>query len=99
MSDGALRVGGSVRPPVKLRNVNPQYPAEALEAKVQGVVIIEARIERDGTVGDVRVLRSIPMLDQAAVDAVRQWEFQPTWLNGEPVPVIMTTTVNFTLSK
>jgi TonB family protein len=97
--DGAIRVGGGVRPPAKIRNVNPQYPPEALEAKVEGVVIIEARIERDGTVGDARVLRSIPLLDDAAVEAVRQWEFRPTWLNGEPVPVIMTVTVNFTLSR
>ena len=64
---------------------------------MQGVVIIEARIEADGTVGDARVLRSIPMLDDAAVGAVRQWEFTPTLMNGVPVPVIMTVTVNFTL--
>ena len=60
-------------------------------------MIIEARIERDGTVSRARVLQSIPMLDDAAVDAVRQWEFTPTLLNGAPVPVMMTVTVNFTL--
>ena len=64
---------------------------------MQGVVIIEARIEADGTVSRTRVLRSIPMLDDAAVDAVGQWEFTPTLLNGQPSPVIMTVTVNFTL--
>ncbi len=95
--DPPLRVGGTIEPPTKLKNVNPVYPAEAQEAKVQGVVIIEARIERDGTVSRARVLKSIPMLDDAAVDAVRQWEFTPTLLNGAPMPVMMTITVNFTL--
>ena len=80
-----------------MRNVYPVYPADAQEAKVQGVVIIEARIERDGTVSRARVLKSIPELDDAAVEAVRQWEFTPTLLNGAPVPVMMTVTVNFTL--
>jgi protein TonB len=82
---------------MKVRNVNPVYPADAQEAKVQGVVILEARIERDGTVSRARVLKSIPELDDAAVEAVRQWEFTPTLLNGAPVPVMMTVTVNFTL--
>jgi TonB family protein len=96
-NDPPLRVGGTIKPPVKLKNVNPAYPPEAQDAKVQGVVIIEARIERDGTVSRARVLRSIPMLDDAAVEAVKQWEFTPTLLNGAPVPVMMTVTVNFTL--
>ena len=96
-ADPPLRVGGTIKPPVKLKNVNPVYPPDALEAKVQGVVILEARIERDGTVSRARVLRSIPMLDDAAVEAVRQWEFTPTLLNGAPVPIMMTVTVNFTL--
>jgi TonB family protein len=95
--DGALRIGGSIRAPVKLRHVNPVYPAEAQVNKVQGIVIIEARIDRDGTVTDARILRSVPPLDDAALEAVRQWEFTPTLLNGEPVPVVMTVTVNFTL--
>lgn len=82
---------------MKVRNVNPVYPQEALDAKIQGVVIMEARIERDGTVSRARVLKSIPELDDAAVEAVRQWEFTPTLLNGAPVPVMMTVTVNFTL--
>jgi protein TonB len=63
---------------------------------VQGVVIIEATIDPQGLVSDARVLRGVPLLDQAAVDAVSQWEFQPTLVNGTPVPVIMTVTVNFT---
>jgi TonB family protein len=94
---GAVRVGGAIKAPFKVRNVNPVYPQDAQDARVQGVVIIEARIEADGTVGRARVLRSIPMLDEAALDAVRQWEFTPTLVNGAAVPVIMTVTVNFTL--
>ena len=97
ISDGALRIGGSIKAPTKTKNVPPDYPLDAQTAKVQGVVIIEARVEADGTVSQTRVLRSIPMLDDAAVDAVRQWEFTPTLLNGRPVPVLMTVTVNFTL--
>ena len=66
-------------------------------AHAQGVVIMEATIDVCGSVTDVRVLRSNPLLDEAAVDAVRQWKYTPTLLNGEPVPVIITVTVNFTL--
>jgi protein TonB len=98
-SDGALRVGGNIKAPTKIKNVNPIYPEDALAAKVQGVVILEVRVEADGTVGDAEVLRSIPMLDDAALEAVRQWEFTPTLMNGAPVPVMMTVTVNFTLSQ
>ncbi len=64
---------------------------------MQGVVICEVLIGPDGKVADARVLRSIPLLDQAAIDAVRQWEFTPTQVNGNPVSIIMTVTVNFTL--
>jgi protein TonB len=92
-----VRVGGNIRPPQKIRDVKPVYPSIAQSARVQGVVIIEATIGPDGKVKDARILRSIPLLDQSAIDAVRQWEFTPTLLNGVPVPVIMTVTVNFTL--
>ena len=92
-----VRVGGNIPPPRKIKDVRPAYPAIAQSARVQGVVIIEATIGPDGRVEDVRVLRSIPMLDAAATDAVKQWEFTPTMLNGTPVPVIMTVTVNFSL--
>ena len=64
---------------------------------MQGVVICEVLVRPDGTVADVRVLRSIPLLDQAAFNAVLQWIFTPTLLNGSAVPVVMTVTVNFTL--
>jgi periplasmic protein TonB len=94
----AVRVGGAIKEPRKLKDVRPEYPSIAMEARVQGVVILECTISPEGTVSDVRVLRGIPLLDQAAIAAVKQWIYQPTLLNGEPVPVIMTVTVNFTLS-
>jgi len=92
-----VRVGGAIPQPTKTRDVRPVYPMIAQRARVQGIVIIEAKIDTTGKVGDLRVLRSIPLLDQAALDAVRQWEYEPTRLNGVPVPVIVTVTVNFTL--
>jgi TonB family protein len=92
-----VRVGGNIKTPMKTKDVRPVYPPDAMAAGITGVVIIEAVIDPEGRVGDAKVLRSIPALDQAAVDAVRQWEFVPTLLNGAPVPVIMTVTVNFTL--
>jgi protein TonB len=96
---GAVRVGGNMRQPTKTKHVAPIYPPLAQSAGVQGVVILETVIGPDGKVQDARVLRSIPLLDQAAVESVRQWEFTPTLLNGSPVPVIMTVTVQFTLSN
>lgn len=91
-----LRVGGEIRPPKKIKDMPPVYPQEALDANVQGVVILEVRIDTAGRVSDTKVLRSIPMLDQAAIDAVKQWEYEPTLLNGQAIPVVMTVTVNFT---
>jgi protein TonB len=93
-----VRIGGDIKEPTKIRDVRPVYPAEAKEARVQGIVIIEATIDETGAVGDTNVLRSVPMLDEAALDAVRQWVFTPTVLNGVPVSVIMTVTVKFTLN-
>jgi protein TonB len=93
-----VRVGGSIKAPTQIKKVQPSFPAEARAAGLQGVVIMEAIIGVDGTVSDVRVLRSVPLLDQAATDAVRQWEYTPTLLNGVPVPLIMTVTVTFTLN-
>jgi len=92
-----VRVGGAIQAPKKVRDVSPSYPPIAQSARVQGVVILEATIGPDGRVADVRVLRSIPLLDAAAIEAVRQWVYTPTLLNNVPVPVIMTVTVNFTL--
>ena len=93
-----VRVGGQIKAPTQIKKVQPVYPAEAQAAKVQGIVIMEATIGVDGRVTDAKVLRSVPLLDQAAVDAVRQWEYTPTLLNGAPVAVIMTVTVTFNLA-
>jgi protein TonB len=93
----AVRVGGDIKPPNKTVDVRPVYPDAAQKARVQGVVICDVLLGPDGRVADARILRSIPVLDQAALDAVRQWEFTPTLLNGTAIPVIMTVTVNFTL--
>ncbi len=94
----AVRVGGNIKEPKKLKNVPPSYPDIAKQARVQGVVILECTISPQGKVQDVKVLRGIPLLDQAAIDAVKQWVYTPTLLNGVPVPVIMTVTVNFRLN-
>ena len=88
---------GEVRQPVKIHDAAPLYPAIAQSARVQGVVIIQATIGVDGQVIDASVLRSVPLLDEAALAAVRQWRYTPTRLNGAPVAVVMTVTVNFTL--
>jgi TonB family protein len=87
-----------IRAPRKTRNVNPTYPDAMQKAGVQGVVILEATISTDGCVRAARVLRSVkPALDVAALTAVSGWRFTPTLLDGVPVPVIMTVTVNFAL--
>ena len=91
-----IRIGGDIREPRKIKDVRPVYPPDALAAQVSGVVILEATVAKDGSVRDVRVLRSIPMLDAAAIDAVSQWKFTATELNGVPVEVLMTVTINFT---
>jgi TonB family protein len=97
LSSAPVRVGGNLKPPTKITDARPVYPSEAKAAGISGVVILEITIGIDGRVVNTRILRSIPQLDQAALDAVTQWEFTPTELNGQVVPVIMTATVNFTL--
>ena len=92
-----VRPGDGIRPPQKVHDVAPVYPAIAIAAHMQGVVIVQATIGVDGQVIDATVLRSIPLLDQAALEAVRQWRYTATRLNGVPVAVVMTVTVNFTL--
>lgn len=95
-ADGPLRVGGTIREPRKTRDVPPVMPEAARQAGVIGIVIVEATIDAQGRVSNARILRSIPLLDQAALDAVRQWEFEPVLVNGVPQPVVMTVTVPFT---
>lgn len=75
-----------------MKDVPPVYPPVAQSARLQGVVIIQARVEADGHVSNAQVTQGIPLLNGAAVDAVRQWEFTPTLVNGKPVPLLVTAT-------
>ncbi len=97
-SPAPLRVGGEIKEPKKLKHVAPEYPEMARAAGIQGIVIVEALIGEDGAVREAKVLRPVPMLDGPALDAVLQWKYTPTLLNGQPVPIIMTVTVTFTLN-
>lgn len=94
-----VRVGGKVTAPKKRHHVNPTYPSLAAQARVQGTVELEATIDENGNVVNLRVLRSIPLLDGAAIEAVRQWKYEPTLLNGSPVPILMSVSVKFELGR
>lgn len=93
-----VRVGGDIKEPRRISDVRPVYPAIAQQAGIEGIVIIEAIIGTDGAVESARILRPVPLLDQAALDAVTQWRYTPTLLNGQPVKVVMTVTVTFNLT-
>ena len=82
-----------------LRRVDPVYPPLAKQARIQGVVVLEAEISKEGTIDNLKVITGHPLLIQAAIDAVKQWRYKPTLLNGEPVPVVTTITVNFAFSQ
>jgi protein TonB len=92
-----IRVGGNIREPRKMRHVAPSYPEMARIARVQGTVVVECTLTPEGRVADMRVVRGHTLLNEAALRAVEQWLFTPTLLNGVPVPVILTVTVNFQL--
>jgi protein TonB len=91
-----IRQGGKVQAANLIHQVNPVYPPLARQARVQGVVVMEAVISREGLIESLQVVTGHPLLNQAALDAVRQWKYRPTMLNGEPVEVITTVTVTFT---
>jgi len=93
-----VRVGGNIRAPAKTRHVDPVYPAIALSARVQGIVFLGITIGADGYVEETKVLRSpSPLLEPAAITAVRQWQYEPTLMHGVRVPVTMTVMATFTL--
>jgi periplasmic protein TonB len=94
---GPVRPGGEIKFPARTFFVSPAYPALAKSARIEGTVYLEATIDANGIVRDVRVLKSIPLLDEAAKAAVSQWRYSPTKLNGVAVPVILTVTVTFSL--
>jgi protein TonB len=92
-----LRVGGNVQTSKLIRKLDPVYPELAKRARVSGIVLLQVTVSETGQVQAVKLIRGHPLLNQSAIDAVRQWQYSPTLLNGEPVPVIATVTVNFVL--
>ena len=97
---GAYRPGNGVQTPRLIREVKPQYTAQAMRAKIQGEVLLECVVQPDGTVGNIRVVRSLDSafgLDQEAIKAARQWRFAPGTRQGQPVPVLVTIAIAFTL--
>src|SRR3989475_792792 len=94
-----IRVGGNVQAANLLSQVKPVYPPLAKQARIQGVVVLEAEISKEGTIDNLKVVTGHPLLIQSAIDAVKQWRYKPTLLNGEPVPVVTTITVNFAFSQ
>ncbi len=95
----AVRAVGDIKPPKLVKSVKPVYPKVAKQARVEGVVILEAKADERGDVVETRVLRSIPVLDQAAIDAVRQWKYEPMVVDGKPHKVVFTVTVRFVLDE
>ncbi len=96
-AQGAVKAEGDINPPKLIKEVAPVYPEAARSAGVQGVVILSVRSDESGRVQDTMVLRSIPLLDQAAIDSVRQWVYEPMIIDGKAVPVVFTVTVRFQL--
>ncbi len=94
--DGVYRVGKGVTPPRPLKRVDPEYTDEAKEAKLEGVVVVYVVIEEDGRAHNIRVIRSLGRgLDERAMEAVEQWEFEPGKKDGKPVKVGATIEINF----
>jgi protein TonB len=93
-----VRVGGSVKAPKLLVRVPPDYPAMAASAQMEGRVILEATVDDTGAVDDVRVLRSHAIFDEAAVEALKQWKYEPLVFNGRPTPFVLTVTLSFNLN-
>jgi protein TonB len=98
-AEPAVHAVGDVKPPRLVRRIEPGYPDLAREARIEGVVILEATTDIYGRVASVRVLRGHALLDAAAIEAVRQWVYEPLLVNGRPRPVTFTVTVHFVLQK
>jgi periplasmic protein TonB len=94
-----VRVGGNVKQPKILHIEEPRYPPAAKKAGVEGVVVVEATVTADGTVEKVKVISGPPLLTAAATEAVSHWKYEPTYLNGQPVPVILTARITFSLNN
>ena len=96
---GPVRVGGQIKEPTLIHRVDPEYPMLAQVSQIEGVVILEAIVDQEGRIESLKVLRSAPVFDRAALAAVRQWRYSPVILNGRPERVILTVVVSFTLEK
>lgn len=94
-----IRVGGNVQQANLVMKVTPAYPAEAKQARIQGVVQFTATINKDGTIQTLELISGHPLLVGSALDAVKQWVYRPTLLNGNPVEVVTQIDVNYTLSQ
>jgi TonB family protein len=95
----AVRVGGAIKEPQKVKSVPPDYPDDASRAGLAGQVVVECVVDLKGAITDARVLKGVPPLSDAALNAVKQWRYTTTLLDGKPVPVVMTVTVNFNNPK
>jgi len=94
-----VRAEGDIKPPELIKKVEPVYPEAARQARVEGLAILEVQTDKTGRVASVRVLKSVPMLDQAAIEAVKQWVYKPLIIDGQPKGVIFTVTVSFRLKN
>jgi protein TonB len=92
-----VRVGGRIRPPRLVSKASPAYPPLAKQTKVQGLVTIDAVIDTEGNVVEMQVVSGHPLLISAALEAVRQWKYEPTYLNDQPIAVKLIVSVNFQL--
>ena len=90
-----VRIGGNVAPPRKVKDVAPVLSAQAIQAGIRGSVVFEIVVDQTGSISKATVLRSLPFLDQAALDCVKQWEYTPLVIDGMPRSVVMTVTVTF----
>ncbi|HWW60083.1 MAG TPA: energy transducer TonB, partial [Thermoanaerobaculia bacterium] len=97
-TNGWYVVGGGVTAPVVTKRVEPHYPEDARKLRIAGIVILQVAVDAKGGIEDVRVLKSLaPDIDAAALEAVRQWQFQPATLDQNAVPVLFNVTINFRL--
>jgi len=94
-----VRIGGQIKEPKKIRDVKPVYPDLAVQSRVSALIILEAEVDTRGYVKAVKVLRGHPLFDDAAMEAVKQWRYQPLLLNGEPTGFVLTVTINFNLQQ
>jgi protein TonB len=94
-----VRVGGRVRPPKPIVQVRPEYPTLAKQARIQGQVQIDAVLDEQGNVIEMKIVSGPPLLYQAALDALKKWKYEPTYLNDQPIAVQMIVTITFVLGQ